>query len=59
MTREIQFRETGGVRGSLYRPIVSPSTYKGRRRQGIIRLVWQELWLPPEGESEQAGRPDQ
>lgn len=59
MTREIQFRETGGVRGSLYRPIVSPSTHKGRRRQGIIRLVWQELWLPPEGESEQAGRLDQ
>lgn len=30
----------------LNRPIVSPSTHKGRRRQRIIRLICQELWLP-------------
>lgn len=38
------------------RPIVSPSTHKGRRRQGIISLICQELWLPAEGESEQEGK---
>lgn len=50
MKRNTVERETqagrGEERGGLHRPIVSPSTHKGRRRRGIIRLVWQELWLP-------------
>lgn len=40
------------MKEGLHRPIVSPSTHKGRRRQGIISLVCQELWLPAEGQSE-------
>ncbi|CAB1427955.1 unnamed protein product [Pleuronectes platessa] len=58
--REIQLRESleedeEEEEEGLHRPIVSPSTHKGRRRRGIISLVCQELWPPVEGESEQAG----